>query len=66
MAAVAAADEAAYMEDVSRSAAPPVLSEISRRARGKEHLDLTKAKGLPERLGDKPPAPHHWWQQSQR
>ena len=54
MAAVAAADEAAYMEDVSRSAAPPVLSEISRRARGKEHLDLTKAKGLPERLGDKP------------
>ena len=53
MAAVAAADEAAYIEDVSRPAAP-VLSEISIRARGKERLDLTKAKGLPERLGDKP------------
>ena len=58
MAAVAAADEAAYMEEVSRPApAPaPVLSEHSKRARGKAHscLDLTKAKGLPERLGDKP------------
>ena len=56
MAAVAAADEAAYITDVNRPAANPPLSEQSRKARGKAHscLDLTKAKGLPERLGDKP------------
>ena len=69
MAAVAAADEAAYVEDLSRPAATAVLSEISRRACGKEGIDLKEAKGLPERLGDKPlrliiggnnPSDHAW------
>ena len=69
MAAVAAADEAAYMEDVRGPAADTVLSEISRRARGKEGINLQEAKRLPDRLGDKPlrlivgcnnPSDHAW------
>ena len=56
MAAMAAADEAAYIIDVNRPASAPGLSDQSKRARGKAYScsDLRKAKGLPERLGDKP------------
>ena len=69
LAAIAAADETVYKEDVERPAAAAVLSEISRRARGREGINLDDAKGLPERLGDRPlrliiggnnPSDHAW------
>ena len=69
LAAAAAADETVYKEDVERPAAAAVLSEISRRARGREGINLDDAIGLPERLGDKPlrliiggnnPSDHAW------
>ena len=69
LAAIAAADETVYIEDVERPGAAAVLSEVSRRARGKEGINLDNAKGLPERLGDKPlrlviggnnPSDHAW------
>lgn len=69
LAAVAAADETVYTEDVERPGAAAMLSAISRRARGREGINLDDAKGLPERLGDKPlrliiggnnPSDHAW------
>ncbi len=69
LAAAAAADETVYKEDVERPAAAAVLSEISRRARGREGINLDDAIGLPERLGDRPlrliiggnnPSDHAW------
>ena len=69
LAAVAAADETVYTEDIERPVAITVLSEISRRARGREGIDLSNAVGLPERLGDRPlrliiggnnPSDHAW------
>lgn len=67
--AVATADETVYTEDVERLVAVAVLSGISRRARGREGIDLDNARGLPERLGDRPlrlviggnnPSDHAW------
>lgn len=69
LAAVAAADQTVYSEDVDTAAATAVLSEISKRARGREGINLHNAKGLPERLGNKPlrliiggnnPSDHAW------
>ena len=69
LAAVAAADQTVYPEDVDTAAAAAVLSDISKRARGREGINLDNAKGLPERLGNKPlrliiggnnPSDHAW------
>lgn len=69
LAAVAAADQTVYSEDMDTAAATAVLSEISKRARGREGINLDNAKGLPERLGNKPlrliiggnnPSDHAW------